>query len=42
MTGYEAWGTGFEPITHEGEDAYSRMLVRYDEVFQSLDLIEGR
>ena len=41
MTGYEAYGAlGFEPITHEGEDAYSRMLVRYDEVFQSLDLID--
>jgi ech hydrogenase subunit E len=41
MTGYEAYGAlEFEPITHEGEDAYSRMLVRYDEVFQSLDLIE--
>jgi ech hydrogenase subunit E len=40
MTGYEAYGAlGFEPIVHEGEDAYSRMLVRYDEVFQSFDLI---
>ena len=40
MTGYEAYGAlDFEPIVHEGEDAYSRMLVRYDEVFQSFDLI---
>jgi ech hydrogenase subunit E len=41
MTGYEAYGAiGFEPIVHDGEDSYSRMLVRYDEVFQSLNLIE--
>jgi len=41
MTGYEAYGAlEFEPIIHEGEDSYSRMLVRYDEVFQSINIIE--
>jgi len=41
LTGYEAYGQlDFEPITYEGEDAYSRMLVRFDETLQSFDLIE--
>jgi len=41
MTGYEAYGQlDFEPVTYDGEDAYSRMLVRYDETIQSIDLIE--
>jgi ech hydrogenase subunit E len=39
--GYEAYGElDFKPIVYEGEDSYSRMLVRFDEVIQSLDLIE--
>jgi ech hydrogenase subunit E len=38
--GYEAYGElDFEPIVHDGEDAYSRALVRFEEVYQSMDLI---
>ncbi|UCD46160.1 MAG: nickel-dependent hydrogenase large subunit [Candidatus Bathyarchaeota archaeon] len=38
--GYEAYGElDFAPITHDTEDAYSRTLVRLDEVYQSIDLI---
>ncbi|MBN1682877.1 nickel-dependent hydrogenase large subunit [Candidatus Bathyarchaeota archaeon] len=41
LTGYEAYGQlDFKPVVYEGEDSYSRMLVRFDEVLQSIDLIE--
>jgi len=41
MTGYEAYGQlDFEPIVYNGEDAYSRMLVRFDETLQAFDLID--
>ncbi|HUS79191.1 MAG TPA: nickel-dependent hydrogenase large subunit [Patescibacteria group bacterium] len=41
MTGYEAYGElDFEPVTYDGEDANARMHVRFDEVYQSLDLID--
>lgn len=40
-TGYEAYGQlDFEPIIYEGEDAYSRMLVRFDETLQAFDIID--
>ena len=38
---YEAYGfLDFEPVTYDGDDVYSRTLVRFDEVYQSIDLIE--
>lgn len=38
--GYEAYGElDFAPITYETEDAHARTLVRLDEVYQSIDLI---
>ena len=39
---YEAYGfLDFEPVTHDTEDVYARTLVRFDEVYQSIDLIEA-
>lgn len=39
---YEAYGfLDFEPVTYDGDDVYSRTLVRFDEVYQSIDLIEA-
>lgn len=39
-TGYAAYGElDFEPITYEQGDCYSRALVRFDEVYQSMNLI---
>ena len=38
--GYEAYGLlDFEPVVHDAEDANSRMLVRFEEVYQSIDLM---
>lgn len=38
--GYEAYGElDFEPVTYDGEDTYARTLVRFDEVYQSIDII---
>ncbi|MDD1775982.1 MAG: nickel-dependent hydrogenase large subunit, partial [Candidatus Methanomethylicus sp.] len=38
--GYEAYGLlDFKPIVHEGEDSFSRMQVRIEEVYQSIELI---
>lgn len=42
LTGYEAYGElDFEPVVYDGGDAYSRLLVRFDEMYASLDLIEN-
>lgn len=39
--GYEAYGyLDFKPITYDGEDCYARAMVRMDEVYQSIDLME--
>jgi Ni,Fe-hydrogenase III large subunit len=39
--GYAAYGkVDFEPITYNGEDCWSRIQVRYDEIHQSIDIIE--
>ncbi len=41
MSGYEAYKElDFQPVTHDGEDAYSRMLVRFDETLAALDIID--
>ena len=38
--GHAAYGElDFKPVVYDGEDSYSRFLVRYDEVFQSIELI---
>lgn len=40
-TYYEAYGMlDFKPITHDTEDVLARTLVRFDEVYQSMDLME--
>lgn len=42
LTGYEAYGElDFEPVVYEGGDSYSRLFVRFDEMYTSLDLIEN-
>ncbi len=39
-TGYEAYGAlGFEPILEKDGDCYARLLVRFYEVYQAIDLI---
>jgi ech hydrogenase subunit E len=38
---YEAYGMlDFQPITYDSEDVLGRTLVRFDEVYQSIDLME--
>lgn len=40
-TGYEAYDPlDFEPVVYDGEDSYARLLVRFDEVYQSIELME--
>ena len=40
LLGYEAYGDlAFEPLVEKDGDCYSRLKVRYREVFQSIDLI---
>ena len=39
--GYQAYGElDFEPVTYDGCDVHSRVLVRLDETYQSVELIE--
>jgi len=41
MTGYEAYSQlDFEPVVYEGEDAYARLLVRFDETLAAFDIID--
>jgi ech hydrogenase subunit E len=41
LLGYAAYGQlDFEPVTHQGSDCWSRIQVRFDEISQSIDLIE--
>ncbi len=42
LNGYEAYPElDFKPIVYDGEDCYARLLVRFDEMYVSLDLIEA-
>ncbi len=41
LNGYEAYSElDFKPVVYDGGDCYSRLLVRFDEMYTSLDLIE--